>query len=270
MKTFPKNPFPGMNPWLEEHWSDVHTAMTLYARDAIDQALPPGLQARVEEYLSVEGPIEDDSLRRVSPDVTVYDSRTTGTVFSAKGVAVLDGMEPIVIRRTSEPMTLRYLEILDVKAARKVITAIEFAGPANKSDLGAIQYRRKQQHLLQSGVNLVEIDLFRRGEWIMAANQSYYPRSLTHPYRICVTRAVDPDQSEVYRASFEKPLPNVRIPLRSTDEDIRLPLQEILNQAYIKGRYGDSVDYDLPPSGPLSAEDQACIATILSTASAHG
>ncbi len=44
-----KNPFPGMNPWLEEHWGDVHTSLTTYARDQLQPRLPPGLRARIEE-----------------------------------------------------------------------------------------------------------------------------------------------------------------------------------------------------------------------------
>ncbi len=33
MKRFLKNPFPGMNPWLEGYWGDVHTKLTTYAYD---------------------------------------------------------------------------------------------------------------------------------------------------------------------------------------------------------------------------------------------
>ncbi len=264
MKTFATNPFPGMNPWLEAHWSDIHSRLTLYACDQIEKALPRGLQARVEEYLSVEGPsVGDDSLRRIVPDVAIYDTRSSGTFLSRHGVAVMEGSEPIVIRRTAEPMTLRYIQIIDPKADRRVITAIEFISPANKTEKGAALYIKKQQHLLNGSVNLVEIDLLRRGEWIMAADMSYYPQALAVPYRICVTRSPDPDQSEAYRASYDQPLPSIRIPLRMTDEDIRLPLQEILNEAYIRGRYGDTLNYDLPPDPPLEEADQQKVAALL-------
>ena len=53
-----KNPFPGMNPWLEEHWGDVHTRLTTYACDQLQPRLPSGLRARIEEYVAVES--EDD------------------------------------------------------------------------------------------------------------------------------------------------------------------------------------------------------------------
>jgi hypothetical protein len=44
-----KNPFPGMNPWLEEFWRDVHASLLVYACDLLNTELPPGLHARVDE-----------------------------------------------------------------------------------------------------------------------------------------------------------------------------------------------------------------------------
>ena len=41
------NPFPGMNPWLEPHWSDVHTRLIAYIIDALSPELPMDLSARV-------------------------------------------------------------------------------------------------------------------------------------------------------------------------------------------------------------------------------
>jgi hypothetical protein len=90
MKTCATNPLPRMNPCLEAYWSDIHSALTLYARDIIDSALPRGLQARVEEYLSVEGFVDDEeSPRRIVPDISIYDVRATGTLTSAHGTAVM-------------------------------------------------------------------------------------------------------------------------------------------------------------------------------------
>lgn len=34
------NPFPGMNPWLEEHWPGVHSRLVAYLADAIAVKLP--------------------------------------------------------------------------------------------------------------------------------------------------------------------------------------------------------------------------------------
>lgn len=62
-----KSPFPGMDPYLEQYWGDVHTTLMVYARNQINESLPDDLQARVEESLSVE---TDEGFHR-----TVYLSR---------------------------------------------------------------------------------------------------------------------------------------------------------------------------------------------------
>ena len=45
------NPFPGMNPFLELQWSDVHTVLISYIRDALSDELPEDLRSLVEEHL---------------------------------------------------------------------------------------------------------------------------------------------------------------------------------------------------------------------------
>jgi len=42
------SPFPGLDPYLEAHWRDVHTSLTVYASDSIQDQLPVALFARIE------------------------------------------------------------------------------------------------------------------------------------------------------------------------------------------------------------------------------
>ena len=35
-----KSPFPGMDPYLEPHWPDVHTKVVTYAADELNTRLP--------------------------------------------------------------------------------------------------------------------------------------------------------------------------------------------------------------------------------------
>ncbi|MCY2980937.1 MAG: DUF4058 family protein [Planctomycetota bacterium] len=44
-----KSPFPGVDPYLEQHWGDIHTRLIAYLSDQISDQLPRDLQARVEE-----------------------------------------------------------------------------------------------------------------------------------------------------------------------------------------------------------------------------
>ncbi len=260
---FEKNPFPGMNPWLESYWGDVHTSLTTYARDAIQKQLPSDLHARVEEYLSVDEPDGDPKYRhrRISPDIHISHKgiAASNVVLSGTATVELDEamLEPIRIRRIHEPDTLRYIEILDLKANRRVITAIEFLSPANKTLAGRRLYIQKQQELIIGNVSLVEIDLLREGAWVVATCEDLYPEELRTPYRICVTRRETTEESEVYKASYRSPLPDVRIPLRHDEADIRLPLQSLLNLAYENGRYGTELDYSKPPEIALATEDEA-------------
>ena len=39
-----KSPFPGMDPYLERHWGDVHQALVTYIRDQLQPSLPDDLR----------------------------------------------------------------------------------------------------------------------------------------------------------------------------------------------------------------------------------
>ena len=49
-----KSPFPGMDPYLEEHWRDIHHRFLTYACDELQELLPRDLRARLEERVFVE------------------------------------------------------------------------------------------------------------------------------------------------------------------------------------------------------------------------
>ena len=58
----------------------------------------------------------------------------------------------------------------------------------------------------------------------------------------------------VYGLPLRQRLPSIRIPLREEDEDIRLDLQTLIDEAYRRGRY-ELTDYSQPPVPPLDAAD---------------
>ena len=49
-----KSPFPGMDPYLESYWGDVHTSLVTYARDQLRPQLPKDLRVRVEEHVTAQ------------------------------------------------------------------------------------------------------------------------------------------------------------------------------------------------------------------------
>ena len=54
-----KSPFPGMDPYLESRWSDVHAKLIGFIGGAIQTQLPRALRARAEERVLVEEGSED-------------------------------------------------------------------------------------------------------------------------------------------------------------------------------------------------------------------
>src|ERR1700752_3072150 len=95
------SPFPGMDPYLEAHWRDVHARLVIYACDALQGLLPGSLRARVEESVLLETPkgLGDHPL---FPDVRVveYTSRRGLEALLAGGAAVA---EPLLVE--TEPET---------------------------------------------------------------------------------------------------------------------------------------------------------------------
>src|SRR3984893_11049184 len=105
------SPFPGMDPYLEAHWRDVHASLVIYSRDALQGVLPRALRARVEESVLLETPkgLGDHPLY---PDVRVveYTSRRDTEARPEADIAVV---EPLLVEAESEPATETFLEIID-------------------------------------------------------------------------------------------------------------------------------------------------------------
>ena len=251
-----KSPFPGMDPYLERHWGDVHATLMVYARNQLNAQLPDDLQARVEESLSVEveGDHGNGHSRTIYPDVRIVED--LGGSPSRPSVAAVAVAEPFVIK-LDEPRTERHIEIVEVGGDGRVITAIEVLSPANKDNsAGRKAYRQKQEEYLLGGINLVEIDLIRDGDYVLSAPRHGVPDAYEEPYLICIRRAALPSEIELYHAPLRERLPNIPIPLRRHEEDVVLQIQPLIDACYHDGRY-DRTDYRRPLSPKLAEADAA-------------
>lgn len=56
------SPFPGLDPFMEYTWRDVHTSLITYARNQLKKQMPGDLRARAEEEILVED--DGDSINR--------------------------------------------------------------------------------------------------------------------------------------------------------------------------------------------------------------
>jgi hypothetical protein len=248
------SPFPGMDPYLEQYWRDVHHGLVTYSRDQLQPKLPGDLRARVEERVFVES--EGPEYRAVYPDVHVVEhaARSESGPMPETGVVV---EEPLVVQLDDEPLSQGYIEIIDAASGNRVITVIEFLSPSNKvPGRGQDLYLQKQWEVRAAGISLVEIDLTRTGRRIMILRPRRIPRSHCTTYQICVQRGWTPQKVEVYRAPLERRLPVIRVPLREADADVPLELQALVDLCYQNGRY-EGLDYRVALDPPLDAHDAA-------------
>ena len=149
------------------------------------------------------------------------------------------------------------MEIFD-SVGQKLVTGIEFVSPTNKSKTeGRRLYRKKQNELQAAGVNLVEIDLLRRGRPVVLAQAALTESVRPWDYVVCLWRAHEDEEFELYPIPLRSRLPRIRIPLLPGETEPTLDLTAVLAKAYDAGPYRVSVDYHKSPSPPLSDEDKA-------------
>jgi hypothetical protein len=231
-----KSPFPGMDPYLETHWGDVHQSVITYIRDWLQPRLPSDLRARMQEREYIANEAEN------------------GDLPSAK---------PLLIRLDIEPVTEGYVEIIDVESGHRVVTAIELLSLANKrAGKGQRLYLKKRKDQQTAGVNTVEIDLVRSGKRVLTVVAEQIPPSDRTTYQVCVWRGSRPNLVEVYRVPLRERLSVISIPLRPADPDVPLDLQPILEQCYRNGGY-DDIDYTAEPDPPLPVGDAKWADTLL-------
>jgi len=250
------SPFPGMDPYLEAHWRDIHARLIIYASDALQGVLPGSLRARVEERILLETPkgIADHPLY---PDVRVVDYTETRSLEPRPKKGFADAMTLLVDTET-ESETETFIEIIDRESGNRVVTIIEFLSPSNKSPgPNRKQYQRKQSELCSSTTNLVEIDLNRFGTHTLAFPLDHIEPQNRTPYMACVRRATQPGKAVVYTMPLWKPLPVVKVPLRPEDDDVPLELQVLIEQCYRNGRYEGTLNYAVDPDPPLLGADVA-------------
>jgi hypothetical protein len=253
------SPFPGMDPYLECHWGDVHQRFITYASDQLQPALLKSLVARVEERVFVG--FAPGIGRGIVPDVRIMERRR-GTKHRTKSNGAVAVAEPLIII-LDEPLTESFIEIRDRESGNRVITVIEVLSVANKvAGPGQKRYLEKREELQQGEVSLVEINLLRTGDDLLPCPPDSLPASHRTPYYACAQRGWKPTAVEVYAISLRERLPAIKIPLRPIEDDVPLDLQALIEQCYENGAY-DSINYRKDPDPPLAGSDARWAATLL-------
>lgn len=254
------SPFPGMDPFLEDQeWTDFHASFITAIRDALNPRMAPSYLARVERRVYLEHHLQDPEDRRAMiPDVSILQDPSAAALSeqpdAAEDVAAVECLLPM-----PEEQRESYLEIR-LQETREIVTVIEVLSPNNKrpgSD-GRREYLSKRQAVLESRSHLVEIDLLLGGRRPPIIGQ--WPPG---DYAALVSRSPRRPKADIYAWSLRRALPSIPVPLKGTDPEIPLDLQEVFSALYDRARYDLSLDYRRPLSAPLSEEQAAWVRGIV-------
>ena len=226
-----KSPFPGMDPYLEGYlWPDVHHDLSSEIRRQLSVQVSPKYVARINLY-TVNDRSPEEEIGIMYPDVEVLErkgmSEDSGSFKSPnKGTAVL--LEP-----TPATLEIRAYDNIEVKipvveirdtAKNQLITAIEVLSPVNKKGDGFRKYEQKRKQLIESGINLVEIDLLRRGKRL------FPPRFVPESHYMISLRRGGSAKTAIWAIDIKDNLPVLPIPLRKPDTDVLLDLGKALKE----------------------------------------
>ena len=217
------------------------------------------------------GIVEADSPRPrpIVPDVALARGARRGE--AEGGVAVME--EVAVERAVSRRYEIRvdtelyphpFIEVRDASTGHRLVTLIEILSPSNKRPgVDRRAYEFEQREVLESDASLIEVDLLRAGERVVAPLALALLRDTVEPpmdYLVLVNVAWAREASTLgyiaYPAGLREPLPCVEVPLRWGEPQPRLDLQRAFERAYDGGPYSrGAVDYARPPEPPLAAVD---------------
>ena len=213
-------------------------------------AASPELQREVAEY------------REVCALLASADAGAPPAALKEGGATII---EPVVFEVQNLPVTEGFIQIRE-RSGGKVITVIEFLSPANKCGGGGQEkYLEKQVEVLQSDASLVEIDLVRAGQRVLALPHHDIPPAYRNDYLACVSPGWKRNRRELYPMPLRQRLPVLPVPLRPREAPVPLDLQALVELAYAAGRY-DDLDYAAELDLPLPADDAAWAASLLKVA----
>lgn len=251
------SPFPGMDPYTEARhlWKGIHTQ--LIGELSVHQ-LPPLLAPAY--YVDAEPSLQIRQERGVYPDVQIVAKRKRAEAPAAGiGLAVAEPTATITVLPEEEAADEDENAIFIREAgSERLVTVIEILSYSNKT-AGAekrARYLLKRRELLQQGVHLVEVDLLRWGQRVVATLPA-------QPYHILVSRADEQPYTRVWSFGFDTPIPTTPLPLIGPEEHVPLPLQAAYTTVYQARNFRVRLDYQAEPDPPLTEVQRLAVQTIL-------
>jgi len=255
------SPFPGMDPWLEGPgvFPDLHNSFIAYLREALNAVLPPPFFTAIATRVYME-----ESDRQVEPDVDVLRPVDAGPAPApgptVAAVAVRDLLEVPKAPLPDEEITEPFLEVRTAGDREQLITSIELLSISNKTrgKTGRGLYLAKPFELTSSGINLVEIDVLRRGAHATAVSLSELRRRAGRfDYHVCVTTPENETASFVAPILLAQSLPIIPIPLTEGVPPVPADLQAVFTRTYDAAPYSRRLRNNEPCDPPLTPEQQS-------------
>ena len=261
----PTNPFPGMNPYLENRrfWPGIHQLLIAELARRLAPRLRPEYIVRVEQrlYVSQETASAGGQPPYRVPDLAVLDNVvvTAGAGAAAAAATAFKPQDKAVTVQLPTTATERenYLEILRVDS-REVVAVIEILSPTNKYGAGRREYLAKRAAVQYSFSHLVEIDLLRAGPPMPVVGA--VPAGA---YRILVRDAARAPDARLYAFGIRAPIPEFIMPLSPGVAGMAVSIKPILDDVYAIGSYDRDIDYQQDPQPPLSDADRAWLDQLL-------
>jgi hypothetical protein len=245
------NPFPGMNPYLEntDFWPEVHHLLIGIIQELLVPQLLPKYRVAIEKRIyEING---ENSLLVGIPDVSIQRRQNQRNPINSNVAVLAPTITPLqVLVPMPEEVRESYLEVIDL-ATKEVVTVIEVLSPANKRPgKGREMYEEKREKIFGSRTHLVEIDLLRGWEPLPVFNND-----ITASYRILVSRGNQRPLADLYLFNLPDAIPTFALPLRGEDGEPMVDLQALLNTIYDRAGYDFTIDYNREIVPPLSDAD---------------
>lgn len=268
------SPFPGMDPFLEhpDFFPDLHGALHVYIREALQLSLPEPYFAVINERLWVE-----TAARYIEPDSDILHRdqvgqppRNSGST-TAVAVAAESMAKPVPFEIMDDERSESFVEIRTRRddSGERIVTTIEVLSPSNKQpgEKGRELYLKKQNEILESPIHLVEIDLLRGGRHTTPVPRPKITSKIgPFDYHVSLRRFDQPTVVFVYAWRLRDKMPEIAIPLLPGDGDVPLDLQAVFTRCYDTGPYSRRIQYDPDQIVPKLDEEQTVwVRQVLST-----
>ncbi|ABG51749.1 hypothetical protein Tery_2548 [Trichodesmium erythraeum IMS101] len=243
------NPFPGMNPYLEqpELWPEFHNQLVAAIARMLTPQLLPKYQLVTDKWVYQMGNSKQIVISQT--DVNVQKNQDNSLPLTTKASTPQPFSQPIIVTiPMGEELEQDHIEVKDT-TTNEVVTIIEVISFVNKKGEGRNKYETRRKQFLESRTHLVEIDLLREGELLpsLTSTKSHY-RILISPYNI---RPI----AELYPFNLSDPIPQFSLPLLAGDTQPIVDLQTLVNELYEQLGYEHFIGYSDRPPLPWSVAD---------------